>query len=584
MEDSSERPKDVKGGAFEDCGTGRVNSGQMETFADLIKAESSSSSGFSAAATAVNDEPSRRISEVSSSSTNSMSWPLQLERMPILEPPDCSSENGAEEDDSKDKQRSTVSVSEVEMMKERFAKLLLGEDMSGSGNGVSTALAISNAITNLCATLFGQLSRLEPLPPEKKSMWRREMNWLLAVGDHMVELVPNLQTFPDGSKLEVMTCRPRQDLYVNLQALRKLDNMLLEILDSFEDREFWYVDQGVVGLDSDGSASFQRALQRQEEKWWLPMPQVPPGGLHENYRKHLQYRRDSTNQILKAAMAINSVTLADMEIPQSYLEALPKSGRACLGDNIHRHIVSDHFTPESLLNCLDLSSEHQAIEIANRIEASIYVWRKRTNSKPTSISGRPGSKSSWELVRELMADGEKRELLAERAEGILLYLKQWFPSLPQTTLDMSKIQYNKDVGKSILESYSRVLESLAFNIVARIDDLLYVDDMAKHSDDNRSIARVGLIAHKSITIPYSVHTSGTPYRTTFKTPSFSPAHLQHSPTANKVGDKSPFGPSINRLPHRGFDVRKVFTDIIRTDIRSKEGRKSAQLHSALLLG
>lgn len=38
---------------------------------------------------------------------------------------------------------------EVEMMKERFPKLLLGEDMSGGGKGVCTALAISNAITNL---------------------------------------------------------------------------------------------------------------------------------------------------------------------------------------------------------------------------------------------------------------------------------------------------------------------------------------------------------------------------------------------------------------------------------------------------
>lgn len=35
------------------------------------------------------------------------------------------------------------------MMKERFSKLLLGEDMSGSGKGVCTAVAISNAITNL---------------------------------------------------------------------------------------------------------------------------------------------------------------------------------------------------------------------------------------------------------------------------------------------------------------------------------------------------------------------------------------------------------------------------------------------------
>lgn len=39
--------------------------------------------------------------------------------------------------------------SDIEQMKERFAKLLLGEDMSGGGKGVSSALALSNAITNL---------------------------------------------------------------------------------------------------------------------------------------------------------------------------------------------------------------------------------------------------------------------------------------------------------------------------------------------------------------------------------------------------------------------------------------------------
>lgn len=54
------------------------------------------------------------------------------------------------------------------------------------------------------ATLFGQLWRLEPLPSEKKVMWRREMDWLLCVSDHIVELTPTWQTFPDGSKLEVL--------------------------------------------------------------------------------------------------------------------------------------------------------------------------------------------------------------------------------------------------------------------------------------------------------------------------------------------------------------------------------------------
>uniref|UniRef100_A0A453FXJ0 PRONE domain-containing protein n=1 Tax=Aegilops tauschii subsp. strangulata TaxID=200361 RepID=A0A453FXJ0_AEGTS len=116
---------------------------------------------------------------------------------------------------------------EMELMKERFAKLLLGEDMSGSGKGVCTALAIANAITNLCATIFGQLWRLEPLQPEKKAMWRREMDWLLCISDHIVELVPTWQSFPDGTRLEIMTSRPRSDLYINLPALRKLDHMLL---------------------------------------------------------------------------------------------------------------------------------------------------------------------------------------------------------------------------------------------------------------------------------------------------------------------------------------------------------------------
>ena len=42
-----------------------------------------------------------------------------------------------------------------------------------------------------------------------------------------------------------------------------------------------------------------------------------------------------------------------------------------------------------------------------------------------------------------MVDADKRELFAERAESLLLCMKQRFPGLPQTTLDMSKIQYNK---------------------------------------------------------------------------------------------------------------------------------------------
>ncbi|KAH6769177.1 ROP guanine nucleotide exchange factor 5 [Perilla frutescens var. frutescens] len=465
--------------------------------------------------------------------------------------------------------------SEIEMMKERFAKLLLGEDMSGSGKGVCPALTISNAITNLCATVFGQLWRLEPLPSEKKSMWRREMEWLLSVSDHIVELKPSWQTFPDGSKVEVMSCQPRLDLFMNLPALQKLDNMLIEILDGFSKTEFWYVDQGIVAPEVDESVSFQKAIQRQEEKWWLPVPRVPPGGLPEGVRKQLRHKLESANQILKAATAINGIALAEMEVPESYLETLPKNGRACLGDVIYRYITSDHFSSECLLDCLDLSSEHAALEMANRVEAAIYVWRRRTHPKPTAHPNHCNAKSSWGIVKDLVSYGDKRELLAERAESLLQSLKQRFPGLTQTTLDASKIQYNKDVGKSILESYSRVLESLAFNIVARIEDLLYVDDINKQSDKLSSAHSVSLMSHRKIPMPYSVPASGTPYRSAYTTPNLSPAPLK-SPAR---GERTPFlvGSCNNNKPaRRGLGVKRVLTNYLVGDAKASSGGQTVE--------
>ncbi|KAJ3692838.1 hypothetical protein LUZ60_011933 [Juncus effusus] len=445
-------------------------------------------------------------------------------------------------------------LSEVEMMKERFAKLLLGEDMSGSGKGVCTALAISNAITNLSATVFGELWRLEPLAPQKKSMWKRETDWLLSVSDSIVELVPSFQEFPAGSgvRFEVMVPRPRTDLYMNLPALRKLDAMLIGILEGFgkeTETEFWYVDRGICLADADDDASGglygPRPSVRQEDKWWLPCPRVPQKGLSEGSRRKLQQCRDCANQILKAAMAINSGVLAEMEIPDVYLETLPKNGKACLGEIIHRYITADKFSPDCLLDCLDLSSEHHTLEIANRIEAAVHVWRlKSGNSKKSQQSPMKTKKTGWggkvnNKVKGMVADfSDRSQLLSQRAEGLLLSLRLRYPGLPQTVLDMNKIQYNKDVGQSILESYSRVMESLAFNIIARIDDVIFVDDATKRSAsadsslptmfNNRGILTVQKRISPS---PFSVQ--NTPYGSPFGTPGFGNTPVARSPERNR---------------------------------------------------
>lgn len=56
----------------------------------------------------------------------------------------------------------------------------------------------------------------------------------------------------------------------------------------------------------------------------MPVPCVSPDGLSEKAKKHLRQKRDCANQIHKAAMAINSGILAEMQIPDSYMASLPK--------------------------------------------------------------------------------------------------------------------------------------------------------------------------------------------------------------------------------------------------------------------
>ncbi|XP_021741505.1 rho guanine nucleotide exchange factor 8-like [Chenopodium quinoa] len=364
-------------------------------------------------------------------------------------------------------------LSDIELMKERFAKLLLGEDMSGGGKGVSSALALSNAITNLSASVFGDSKKLEPMPADLKARWRKEVDWLLSVTDHIVELVPSKQQAADGSSMEIMVTKQRSDLLVNIPALRKLDAMLLDCLDNFRGQtEFTYV-------DFKDANDAEKASSRDNDKWWIPTVKIPTGGLSIETKKWIQQQKDAVNQVLKAAMAINAQVLSEMEIPESYIESLPKNGRASLGDIIYKSITDEYFDPDGLLSSMDLTSEHKVLDLKNRIEASIVIWKRKMIQKD--------GKSSWSSAISM----EKRELFEERAETLLLILKHHFPGLPQSTLDISKIQYNKDVGHAVLESYSRVLESLAAAILNRVDDVIYADALAAkasggESDENLS--------------------------------------------------------------------------------------------------
>ncbi|CAN1331144.1 Rho guanine nucleotide exchange factor 8 [Linum perenne] len=348
---------------------------------------------------------------------------------------------------------------DLDLMKEKFAKLLLGEDMSGGGKGVSSALALSNAITNLAASVFGEQKRLEPMSTDAKGRWKKEIDWLLSVTEHIVEFVPSQQS-NNGVNMEIMVTRQRSDLLMNIPALRKLDTILVELLDQFgKQNEFWYVSKS----DDDSEKGGQG---RNEDKWWIPTAKVPKNGLSEPTRRWLQSQKDAVNQVLKAAMAINALVLSEMDVPEEYIESLPKNGRSSLGDSIYKSITDEHFDPTQFLSAMDLSTEHKVLELKNRIEASIVIWKRKMIQKD--------GKAAWGSAVSI----EKRELFEDRAETILLILKQHFPGLPQSSLDISKISNNRDVGQAILESYSRIIESLAYTVLSRIEDVLFADSTA----------------------------------------------------------------------------------------------------------
>ncbi|CAH8384314.1 unnamed protein product [Eruca vesicaria subsp. sativa] len=379
----------------------------------------------------------------------------------------------------------TLCSSDVETMKEKFSKLLLGEDVTGGCKGVQTALALSNAITHLATSVFGELWKLEPLSEDNKQRWRREMDWLLSPCSHMIELVPSKLDGKNGTSFEIMTSKPRADIHMNLPALKKLDSMLIvcspslfirsltscffllilmkaqETLDSMVNKEFWYSE---VGRRSESS------------RWWLPSPKVSKTGLSSLGRKNLLEKGNVVYQIFKAAKSINEEVLLDMPLPTIIKDSLPKSGKTRLGDELLRMLASESTSVDEIFVSLRIRTEHGALETVNRLEAAIYAWKDRSAEQESS--GRSHVRGSWSLVRESLSEISRIKSLINKAERLNGQIKSKFSNLPHSFLDATKIQYGKDIGHAILEAYSRILASLAFRLLSRIREILQEDALS----------------------------------------------------------------------------------------------------------
>ncbi|KAJ1702790.1 hypothetical protein LUZ63_002569 [Rhynchospora breviuscula] len=361
----------------------------------------------------------------------------------------------------------TMNPADIEAMKEKFAKLLLGEDVTGGARGFTTALALSHAITNLSATVFGEMWKLEPLCEEKKLRWRMEMDWLLSPTNYMVELVPAKQSGANGRILEIMTPKARSDIHVNLPALQKLDSMLIEVLDSMIGTEFWYEECGNKARQ-DG--------QRQSKRWWLPSPRVPETGLSEFERKKVIFQAKVVHQVLKAAKSINEQVLLQMPLPPTVTDALPKSGKASLGEGMYQVITAEMVSVEDIFLSFNFKNEHSVLDTVNRLESAVLAWKQRILEETNKRSPK---RYQWYFGKDSPSEAEKCSLYVERVEALLHLIKARFPNLPRTFMDVIRVQYNTDVAHAIVEAYSRVTVGVAFSVLSRIAELLMEDDLKK---------------------------------------------------------------------------------------------------------
>lgn len=91
-----------------------------------------------------------------------------------------------------------------------------------------------------------------------------------------------------------------------------------------------------------------------------------------------------------------------------------------------------------MFNSLSLKSENSALEVVNRLEGSILVWKERITDQ---ASGKSPARRSWSFVKDPISELDKLEFLLSQAEALVQQLKFKYPNLPQTFINVTKIQY-----------------------------------------------------------------------------------------------------------------------------------------------
>lgn len=111
-----------------------------------------------------------------------------------------------------------------------------------------------------------------------------------------------------------------------------------------------------------------------------------------------------------------------------------------MGEEIYRLITAAPYSIEETLLSMNLKSENAVLEALNRLEGALFAWKQKISDEEIK---RSPIRYPWHFARDGGSVVGRIEVWMERADALVRLLKNRFPNLPQTFIDVAKIQYNK---------------------------------------------------------------------------------------------------------------------------------------------
>lgn len=94
---------------------------------------------------------------------------------------------------------------------------------------------------------------------------------------------------------------------------------------------------------------------------------------------------------------------------------------------------------EDIFLSFNFKNEHSVLDTLNKLESTVLAWKQRISEESNKRSPK---RYQWYFTKESPSEAEKCALYIERVEALLHLLKSRFPNLPQTFMDVIRVQYN----------------------------------------------------------------------------------------------------------------------------------------------